>query len=435
MNFLNHQFVHKRRLFTNGLLVLVTGAAAVLWMSAGQVQASEAPVAQFQTLPPTPTPAPTAAPPTPTSRPRDNNDNHPAQPAPTPTTVGETAPAPGATASTLTGVINATTLNVRQGPGSAFPVVGRLPNGTVVTVAARNADNTWLNICCLPDGETRGWVSAQFVTPNYSTVELAALPVDDGATRPADAPRGTVAAVSLNVREAASTSAAVLGKLGNGTAVTLLGRNDAGDWWLICCVPGGAGNGWVAAQFIATDAAEAVLAALPVTTGRDTAAAATPAPAATPEPATPEPAAPVAASEAVSPTVLTLAAALQPTFPVQGEQVVFAFTLTNAGEAAAVDAELSFEMPVGLSFVGASAEDGGEVAALDTDSGASLIVVTWPGLAAGGATIVKITATIDPALANGAVIDSAAAALADNAASTSVAVSIGMPPAAPPDFQ
>lgn len=427
MNFLNHRFVHKRRLLTNGLLVLVTGAAAVLWMGAGQVQASEAPVAQFQTLPPTPTPAPTAPPPTPTPRPRD--DNRPAQPAPTPTVAGATDPAPGATTSTLTGVINATTLNVRQGPGSAFPVVGRLPNGTVVTVVERNADNTWLNICCLPDGETRGWVSAQFVTPNYSTVELAALPVDDGATLPADAPRGTVAAVSLNVREAASTSAAVLGKLGNGTAVTLLGRNDAGDWWLICCVPGGAGNGWVAAQFIATDAAEAVLAALPVTTGRDTAAA-TPAPAATPEPA-----APVAASEAVSPTVLTLAAALQPTFPVQGEQVVFAFTLTNTGEAAAVDAELSFEMPVGLSFVGASAEDGGEMAALDTDSGASLIVVTWPELAAGGATIVKITATIDPALANGAVIDGAAAALADNAASTSVAVSIGMPPAAPPDFQ
>jgi uncharacterized repeat protein (TIGR01451 family) len=423
MNFLNHQFVHKRRLLTNGLLVLVTGAAAVLWMSAGQVQASEAPVAQFQTLPPTPTPAPTAPPPTPTPRPRD--DNRPAQPAPTPTVAGATDPAPGATTSTLTGVINATTLNVRQGPGSTFPVVGRLPNGTVVTVVARNADNTWLNICCLPDSETRGWVSAQFVTPNYNTAELAALSVDDGATLPADAPRGTVAAVSLNVREAASTSAALLGKLGNGTAVTLLGRNDAGDWWLICCAPGGAGNGWVAAQFIATDAAEAVLAALPVTTGRDTPAAATPAPAATP----------VAASEAISPTVLTLAAALQPTFPVQGEQVVFAFTLTNTGEAAAVDAELSFEMPVGLSFVGASAEDGGEVAALDTDSGASLIVVTWPELAAGGATIVKITATVDTALANGAVIDGAAAALADNAASTSVAVSIGMPPAAPPDFQ
>jgi uncharacterized protein YgiM (DUF1202 family) len=55
----------------------------------------------------------------------------------------------------LTGVISATTLNVRQGPGGAFPVVGRLPNGTVVTVVARNADNTWLNICCLPDGATR----------------------------------------------------------------------------------------------------------------------------------------------------------------------------------------------------------------------------------------------------------------------------------------
>jgi hypothetical protein len=62
-------------------------------------------------------------------------------------------------------------------------------------------------------------------------------------------------------------------------------------------------------------------------------------------------------------------------------------------------------------------------------SGAPLIVVTWPELAAGGATTVKITLTVDTALANGAVIDGAAAALADNATSTSVAVSVGMPPA------
>jgi hypothetical protein len=69
MNFLNHQLVHKRRLLTNGLLALVTGAAAVLWMSAGQVWAGEAPVAQFQTLRRPPTPAPTAPPPTPTPTP------------------------------------------------------------------------------------------------------------------------------------------------------------------------------------------------------------------------------------------------------------------------------------------------------------------------------------------------------------------------------
>ena len=442
MNFLKDQLAHKRQLFTNGLLALIVGAAALLWIGVEHIWAGEASVAQFQngTLPPPPTPKPTTPPPTPTPRPRDNNKPPVQPPTSTPTTPGESAPAPVAATSTLTGVISATTLNVRQGPGGAFPVLGRLPNGTVVTVVARNADNTWLNICCLPDGATQGWVSAQFVTPNYTVAELAALPVGDGATLvagatpvavpptlplPADAPTGTVGVVSLNVREAPSTSAAILGKLSNATTVTLLGRNAAGDWWLVCCTPGGAENGWVSAQFITTDADAATLAALPVTTGRETPGVATPAPTATP----------ITAAAALSPTLLTLATMLSPTYPVQGDQLILAFTLTNTGDAAAANTELSFEAPSGLSFVGASADDGGEAAVLDTASGAPLIIVTWPELAAGGATTVKITLTVDAALANGAVIDGAAAALADNATSTSVAVSVGMPPATPPDFQ
>ena len=445
MHFLNQYVARHRRQWLLGICALVVGVAATWWIGAEQAQASEKPVALFQTIPPTPPPAPTAPPPTPTPRPRENKQNPPTSPMSTPTATGETAPASGATTSTLTGVINATTLNMRQGPGATFPVLGRLPNGTLVTVIARNADNTWLNICCLPDGQTQGWVSAQFVTPNYSAAELEVLPVGDGATLiadatpsatpvvaapvvtlPAGALRGEVAAVSLNVRAAPSTAAAILGKLANGAAVAILARNDASDWWLVCCAPGGAENGWVSAQFITTGADAATLAALPVTTGRNTPAVATP------EAAT---ATPVAASEALSPTVLALSVALQPELPVQGDQVVLAFTVTNSGDASAVNAEVSFEVPAALDFVGASAEDGGEVTALETDAGAALIVVTWPELAAGGATTVKLTLTVDATLADGAVIDGAAAALADNAAATSVAVSLGMPPASPPDFQ
>lgn len=448
MNFLTQYLLRQHRWLMVGMGVLIIGVAALLWPGAKQAQAGERPAPLFQTIPPTPTPAPTTPPPTPTRRPRDNkdddkNDNPPATPTPTP--VGETTPASSATTSTLTGVINATTLNVRQGPGANFPVIGRLPNGTVVTVEARNADNTWLNICCLPDGQTQGWVSAQFVTPNYSAADLNTLPIGNGATLvagitpvatpvatatalalPAGAPQGAVVAVSLNVRAAPSTDAAILGKLSNGTTVALLGRNAASDWWLICCIPGATENGWVSAQFITTEADAATLAALPVTTGRDTPVAA---------PLTQATATPVATEEAPTPTALALVAALQPAFPMQGDQVVLALTLTNTGAAAAVNAELSFETPAGLSFVGVSAEDGGEATALDTDGGNTLIVVTWPELAAGSATTAKITLMVAPSLENGAVIDGAAAALADNAEATSVAISLGMPPASPPDFQ
>lgn len=399
--------------------MLVVGIGALGWVGVKSVQASERPVALFQTIPPTPTPKPPAPLPTPTPRPHNNNKS-PTSPAQSPSApVDESAPTPNASVGVLTGVINATTLNVRQGPGGAFPVLGRLSNGAVVTVVARSVDNSWLNVCCLPDGRTKGWVSAQFVTPNYSAAELAALPV--GALS------GTVAAVSLNVRAAPTTTAAILGKLLNGAAVSILARNDASDWWLVCCVPGSTDNGWVSAQYIAPNANAAMLAALPVTADRNISGAMTP-----PEPTT---ATSAAASAALQPTLLMLTAALQPAFPTQGDLVEIAFTLTNTGDANAINAEISFEVPTGMDFVGASAEDGGEVSMLETDTGATLVVAAWPTLAASEATTLELKLTVAETLSNGSVIDGMTTALADNAEATSVAISVGMPPALPPDFQ
>ena len=444
MNFLRFRLARNHLRFIAGILILLISLAGRLDEGAGRVWASEVPVARLQTIPPLPTPRPTAVPATPTPRPRDDDDNNQGQP-PAPTATATVAPAqptaaPDATTSALTGVINATTLNVRQGPGATFPVLGRLTNGATVTVVARNADNTWLNICCLPDAQTPGWVSAQFVTPNYTAAELAALPVGDGATlvagvtpattpaAPAGGVPGTVAAVSLNVRAAPAMTATILGKLGSGATVTLLGRAADSDWWLVCCVPGDGGNGWVSAQYIATAADAAALAALPVTTGRETPGVATSTPA-------PTASATEAASVELANTTLVLTVAQEPAYPVQGEQLVFAFTLTNTGAVDAVNTELSFEVPAGLSFVGVSASDGGEAVEFPTDAGASLLIVTWPALAADTVTVVKIMAAIGDDLAAGVVVDGAAVALADNAVATSAPVSVGMPPAAPPDFQ
>ncbi len=48
-----------------------------------------------------------------------------------------------------------------------------------------------------------------------------------------------VQVVSLNVRQGPGTTYAVAGKLPEGTEITVEGRNEAGDWWNICCVAGG----------------------------------------------------------------------------------------------------------------------------------------------------------------------------------------------------
>jgi len=431
------------------LAVLLVGAA--LWAERAPALAADATTELNQTiptLPPTPTPTepatPTPRPPTPTPTPRPDNGNQGGQPAPTAIPAQETGQQPAdiaveesqAAASPLTASVTALALNVRQGPGTTFPVIGRLTSGAQVTVLGRNADGTWLYICCLPDTQTNGWISAQFVAPNYTPAQLDALPVGDGATLIAgiDATTsltsslvvsGVVAVPALNARAEPSTSGAILGRFTSGAQLTVLGRNAGGDWWLVCCAPNGAGNVWVAAEFVRSDASAATLAALPVVTGRGT----------------PVAAASTAGAAGAATTSAPVGSAIVLTGPqrllpaVQGESIALLFTVANPGRTAATNAEFSFELPTGLRFVSASATDGGDAAESETANGASLVVVTWPELAAGANATVRITATVDKALADGAVLGGAAVALASNVASTFVPVAVGMPPVTLPDFR
>lgn len=439
-------------------LLLLVMFGAMFWFGGSYALAASAQPELNQTVPPPPTPVPPTPVPSPTPRPTESNQGgqNPPRPNPTatpvqqetpPTTAPEsptTAPESPATApatpaegaaGTLTASVAVPALNVRQGPGTTFGIVGRLTSGVQVTVFARNADGTWLNICCLPGTQTPGWISAQFVTPGYTAEQLAALPVGSGNPITATSPitvsaaiTGVVAVPSLNARAEPSTNAAILGRFTNGTEVAVLGRNSAGNWWLVCCAPNG-GNAWVAAGFVRSGAPNDVRAALPVVSGLAAPASATPLPAALPTPL------PSATPEAAAGTVLTIAGPSSLLAAVQGEQVVLTFSVTNDGATAAEQAEFSFELPAGLEFLSASATDGGEVIQGETTSGAPLVYVSWPELPAGVSANVRITANVAPDLANGSVLDGAAVALAGNAPSTYIPLSVGLPPVEPPDFQ
>ncbi len=432
----------KRRLMTvlsvrRHWMWLAVIVATVLFWAGGQgiADAADTPRGHVQQQPPgtipEPTPEPTFAP-KPTSRP--DRDNGSSKPTATPLPSGG-QPAPDTGSSTvLTGTINVPVLNVRQGPGTTYPIIGRVGRDAVVTILGRNRAATWLNFCCVPDTETHGWISAQFVTPSYTQEQAATIPVVDAAlptptvaptARPIDpgARTGVVSAVALNIREAPSTDAAILGKVRSGAIVTVLARNTAGDWWLVCCVPATNENGWVAAEFVTPNFNDA--ASLPVTTGRDAPATPTKAPAiATPIP-TPAP---------LEETTLAGSLEQNPPAALQGEQIVLSFTVTNTGAADASMVELSFELPAGLEFVSASA-DGGDVTQETATSGAAIVVVAWESLPAGESAGAKVTAAIDPGTADGTVIDGAAAVMAENAKMASIAVSVGLPPTQPPDFQ
>jgi hypothetical protein len=107
----------------------------------------------------------------------------------------------GGSASGLTASVTVATLNVREEPGTSFPIVGSLSDGDVVDVIWRNQGSTWFYVCCIPGTELGGWVSAQLLTLNFNraaAAELVPLYAADAALGAAasDAPAAGQQAVS-----------------------------------------------------------------------------------------------------------------------------------------------------------------------------------------------------------------------------------------------
>ena len=79
---------------------------------------------------------------------------------PTPTSAGQPAAGSGPVVTALVG------LNVRSGPGTDYPVIGRLIEGQTAPITGRNPQGTWWQIEHSSDQGQRGWISgsAQFST-------------------------------------------------------------------------------------------------------------------------------------------------------------------------------------------------------------------------------------------------------------------------------
>jgi uncharacterized protein YgiM (DUF1202 family) len=78
-----------------------------------------------------------------------------------------------------TATVNTGALNVRSGPGIGFGVIASYYRGTVLTMIARDAANSWVKVVT-PSG-AQGWVSAPYVATSYPIVSL---PVEGGGTTP-----------------------------------------------------------------------------------------------------------------------------------------------------------------------------------------------------------------------------------------------------------
>lgn len=170
-------FVRFLRTYWIGLVVLLLAGLVLLANQGAQAAPPN------QTVPPKPTATPTNAPRATNTPQSDDDDDNQQQPAPTATTTPSSATQP--TGEALTGVVTTSRLNVRQGPGTDFTAIGVVLQGETLRILERNDPGTWWRICCATGGDVEGWVSAQFVRPNFDAAQANTLIPVAGAAPPA----------------------------------------------------------------------------------------------------------------------------------------------------------------------------------------------------------------------------------------------------------
>ena len=120
------------------------------------------------------------------------------------------------------GLITTANLQVRQGPGVQYPVIGRLKRGERIQALARNQDGNWLMIRYdknLPTGV--GWVSALFVQLNSSSNALPILPTPEPTeTIELVTPTATAATATATLPVETTTATPILPLPTEGTPTT-----------------------------------------------------------------------------------------------------------------------------------------------------------------------------------------------------------------------
>jgi N-acetylmuramoyl-L-alanine amidase len=131
--------------------------------------------------------------------------------------------------------VNTDQLRIRSGPGTSFPMIASLNQGQEVTILDQNEN--WYKISSY-FGE--GWVIREFLD----------IQTSDNTTSPKSSKHtemGTVNADTINIREDPDVSSSTVGKLTDGTDVTIISQQN--QWLKISY---SSIEGWVKAEFIDT---------------------------------------------------------------------------------------------------------------------------------------------------------------------------------------
>lgn len=98
-----------------------------------------------------------------------------------------TAPPPAPSPVTLEGCVEVSSLRVRGGPGTEFPMTGGVSNGDCLAVKGRTQDGRWVLV---EDVQQTGWVSAQYLSFTGDPGTLAVISFGDDEDQPARAQSG-----------------------------------------------------------------------------------------------------------------------------------------------------------------------------------------------------------------------------------------------------
>ncbi len=157
--------------------------------------------------------------------------------------------------------VNAYLLNVRSGPGTAYPVLGRARHNETFTVTGRStSDPRWVRINY---GMMEGWINGTWTTLQGSSTAIPQVPIEaEAVPLTFGIPTGlrARATTNLNIRSGPGTSYPVIGWLAAGVDVAVVGRNSTSSWWEINFSHG---RGWISAGYVQLEGT--LGAAVPVT--------------------------------------------------------------------------------------------------------------------------------------------------------------------------
>jgi uncharacterized protein YraI len=137
---------------------------------------------------------------------------------------------PAITTGPVQGTVTASSLRIRQGPSTSTPIVGSYPNGQMIDLLCQTP-GTEVGDNSLWDRTSLGFVSDRYVQrpPGYSQTKLPTCDPEPVPATGAVYGRIATATSRLRIRQAPSTTSAVVGSYNRGEMVPILCQTMGSD--------------------------------------------------------------------------------------------------------------------------------------------------------------------------------------------------------------